>query len=314
MRESDSPDLITASFLAVSAALVAAGLAAVVVALAGRDAPAPTPNGVAAFNNRPANPDVTFYVMAYHWDYAIFTEDGSRLDTITIPQDTILEIFAVNGLAQDAIDRLPAPVAKAMREVPRPDAEAILATEPEEHRWPVVDHGFLLDWYGVTEYLTADAQEPNRVVFTADRLGEYEFVCTNYCGAGHTHMTMRTRFIVQPFGLVVPTPTPERDEPAPDDGAELGLHIFEGHAEVVSPPCTLCHAVGRAAVGPDLAGVASRAAGRVQGLTSEEYLRQSVLEPRAYVVEGWPNIMPSYQGQMTDDQLKALIAYLMTLE
>ncbi|MBI4282582.1 MAG: c-type cytochrome [Chloroflexi bacterium] len=312
MRESENPDLITVLFLAGSVALIAAGLAAMVVAAGGREAPVPTPSEVTASLNTPPVPDVTFYVMAYHWDYAIFAENGSRLDMITVPQGTTLEIYAVNALAKEAIARLPAPVVKAMGEVPHPDAEAMLAAEPGPHPWSVTDHGFLLEWYGVVEYLASGAQKPNRVVFTADRPGEYQFVCANYCGVGHTHMTMQTRFIVEPEGLLTPTPTLLRNEPPPD--AEFGLHIFEGDAGVVSPPCTLCHAVGRDVVGPNLAGVATRAAKRVEGLAAAEYLQQAVLEPRAYVVESWSNIMPSYQGQMTDDQLKALIAYLMTLE
>ncbi len=201
-----------------------------------------------------------------------------------------------------------------MEEVPRPDAEALLAAEPDVHGWPVLDHGLLIDSYGVTEYLSADAQEPNRVVFVADRPGDFEFVCSNFCGAGHTHMTMRLRFFVQAVGLATPTPTAEGDEPVPDDLAGLGQRIFTGDAGVVSPPCSACHAVGRDTVGPDLAGVATRAATRLATLTSEEYLTQSVLEPPAYVVEDWPNIMPSYQAQMTDEELKALIAYLMVLE
>ncbi|MBI4298111.1 MAG: c-type cytochrome [Chloroflexi bacterium] len=258
---------------------------------------------------------MTFYVMAYHWDYAIFTAEGARIDTIAVPEGTTIEILAMHALAQNAIDRLPAPVAQAMREVPHPDAAAILAAEPEP-QWSVEDHGLLLDSYHVIEYLAADAREPNRAVFTADKPGEYAFVCTNYCGAGHSAMSARIRLVVQSAGLVsaTPTPTPERAGAPPDNGAEFGRKIFTGDAGVVNPPCSVCHAVGRAGVGPDLAGVATRAATRVEGLTAADYLRQKVLDPRANPVARYPAIMPSFQGQMTDDQLKALIAYLMTLE
>ena len=313
MRVPRKRDTVGLSFFLLPAGLIAAGLIAVVLALGAVAEQGHHPEETKTVRDTPGSPDATFYVMAYHWDYAIFTEQGARTSTITVPEGTTLEVFAVHALAQDAIAKLPAPVAKAMKETPRPEAAAIMAAEPAP-QWPVVDHGLLLDSFGVIEFLAADASEPNRAVFIADTPGEHGFVCTNYCGAGHSAMTTRVRLVVQPAGFVAPTPTPEKAGPPPNDGAELGRKIFSGDAGVVSPQCSLCHAVGRAGVGPDLAGVATRAATRVEGLAAEGYLRQKVLEPRAHPVEGFPAIMPSYQGQMTEGQLKALIEYLMTLK
>jgi hypothetical protein len=147
--------------------------------------------------NGPEDVDETFYVVAYHWDWAVFTEDGTQIDQIRVEKGTTLEIYAVNLHAMQAVMELPAPV-----------AEVIMAFEPggehdmdemegmaepmegvedmdgaEEPLWPYMDdHGFLIDWFGVVAYLSEEAEEPARVVFTADRPGEYEFVCTNFCG------------------------------------------------------------------------------------------------------------------------------------
>ena len=56
--------------------------------------------------------------------------------------------------------------------------------------------------------------------------------------------------------------------------------------------CTTCHAMGRAGRGPDLAGVGARAGTRKPGMAAKAYLVESLLEPSAYIVQGFPNIMP----------------------
>jgi mono/diheme cytochrome c family protein len=56
--------------------------------------------------------------------------------------------------------------------------------------------------------------------------------------------------------------------------------------------CTTCHGIGRAGRGPDLAGVGARAGSRKPGMAAKAYLVESLLEPAAFVVPGFPNIMP----------------------
>jgi hypothetical protein len=67
--------------------------------------------------------------------------------------------------------------------------------------------------------------------------------------------------------------------------------------------------------GPDLSGLASRAGGRVEGLGAEEYIRQSILESTAFVVDGYDPIMPpGLLNVVGEDNFDDLVAYLMTLE
>ncbi|NDJ78290.1 MAG: c-type cytochrome, partial [Chloroflexi bacterium] len=78
--------------------------------------------------------------------------------------------------------------------------------------------------------------------------------------------------------------------------------------------CIGCHALDdTAGVGPGLAGIGVTAATRVEGQSAEEYLRQTMLEPNAYVVENYQPIMPPYDS-LSDDDLNNLIAYLLTFE
>ena len=91
------------------------------------------------------------------------------------------------------------------------------------------------------------------------------------------------------------------------DGTCNGIVLFANN-------CTGCHSTGdKTVVGPGLAGVADRAASRVAGLSAEEYLEQSLREPGAFVVDGFPRIMPEW-SQLGNDSIDALVEYLKTLK
>lgn len=111
-----------------------------------------------------------------------------------------------------------------------------------------------------------------------------------------------------------PTATPssgETGEPGPTatpfvPDAEAGQTIFTAN-------CAACHSTtDQAQVGPGLGGVAERAATRVDGFSADEYLRQSIREPGAYVVDGFNNIMPPFPN-FSDEEIQNLIAHLNTL-
>ena len=91
------------------------------------------------------------------------------------------------------------------------------------------------------------------------------------------------------------------------DGTCDGIVLFANN-------CTGCHSTGdKTVVGPGLAGVADRAASRVAGLSAGEYLEQSLREPRAFVVDGFPMIMPEW-SHLGNDSIDALVEYLKTLK
>lgn len=93
------------------------------------------------------------------------------------------------------------------------------------------------------------------------------------------------------------------------DLVEIGREIYEGKGT-----CQTCH--GSTSRYPDLDGVATRAANRIPGMSQLEYLAQSLYEPDAYVVEGYNPGMPAMDKPpigLSDDEIKAVIAYLQTL-
>lgn len=100
--------------------------------------------------------------------------------------------------------------------------------------------------------------------------------------------------------------------------AAAGEALFKQPTINSAPGCPVCHSTepNQAGVGPSLAGVASRAGQRVAGQSAEDYLRQSILNPNAYIVRGYaPNGMYQDFGKvLTDKQVNDLVAYLMTLK
>lgn len=96
--------------------------------------------------------------------------------------------------------------------------------------------------------------------------------------------------------------------------AERGQQVFlSSHAG-----CSVCHSVtpGVEGVGPNLSGVGLVAGARVPGLTAEEYLRQSILDPDAYVVDGFPSgqMLDNYRETLSDEDVDALVTFLTTLD
>jgi hypothetical protein len=94
---------------------------------------------------------------------------------------------------------------------------------------------------------------------------------------------------------------------------KVGREIMEGKGL-----CLTCHTIGKTGAlrFPDLAGVDTRANGRVAGLNDVEYFAQSMYEPRAYVVPGFPPAMPEVNKPpigLTDKEILCVIAYLQTL-
>ena len=137
--------------------------------------------------------------------------------------------------------------------------------------------------------------------FTATRTGEYHLFCQEYCGADHSQM----------IGRIVVTSAKDYQAwlagvPADDPPAIAGARLF------VSQGCSTCH--GQNA--PTLAGLFGRSERMNDGssvVADETYLRTSILYPPAQIVAGYAPLMPSYRGQLNDEQVDDLVAYIKSL-
>lgn len=101
---------------------------------------------------------------------------------------------------------------------------------------------------------------------------------------------------------------------SPGDMAKAGREIMEGKGF-----CLTCHTIGKTTGPyrfPDLANVDVRAKTRVPGLNDVEYFAQSMYEPTAFVVPGFPPAMPPINKPpigLSDKEILCVIAYLQTL-
>lgn len=107
-----------------------------------------------------------------------------------------------------------------------------------------------------------------------------------------------------------------RDMHIPDP--KMGEQIYYENASGVNAGCRICHSLTKEEkiIGPSFHGIADRAGERVPGLTAEEYLRQSIIEPNAFIVPGYPSgqMIQNFGDILTEEQIQDLIAFLMTLE
>jgi cytochrome c2 len=107
-----------------------------------------------------------------------------------------------------------------------------------------------------------------------------------------------------------------RDMHIPDP--KMGESIYYETASGVNAGCRICHSLTKneKIIGPSFYGIADRAGERVPGLTAEEYLHQSIVEPNAFVVPGYPagQMIQNFGQILTEDQIQDIIAFLMTLK
>ena len=110
-----------------------------------------------------------------------------------------------------------------------------------------------------------------------------------------------------------PKETTLRADLTTGDMVKIGREIMDGKGL-----CLTCHTIGKTGAlrFPDLAGVDARAMTRVPGLNDVEYFAQSMYDPTAYVVAGFPPAMPPINKPpigLTDQEILCVIAYLQTL-
>lgn len=103
-------------------------------------------------------------------------------------------------------------------------------------------------------------------------------------------------------------------EPAGDP--QRGRAIFESGGEKYTPMfyCSRCHSLdGADGHGPTLLGIAVEAAQRMPGMPAEAYIRQSILEPDAFIIPGYSQNMGLIHSRLLNDQeVEDLVAFLLT--
>jgi cytochrome c oxidase subunit II len=140
--------------------------------------------------------------------------------------------------------------------------------------------------------------------FRPTKAGTYHLFCSQYCGTQHSGM----------IGWVV-VMEPRDYEAWMSGGANQPLAVT-GQKLFSELGCVTCHRSDTQGRGPNLVGVFGKPVLLEDGRTvtaDENYIRESILEPGAKVVRGFKPVMPTFQGQVSDEQLNALVAYVKSL-
>src|SRR5579872_668831 len=147
--------------------------------------------------------------------------------------------------------------------------------------------------------------------FQATRTGEYSLFCDQYCGTLHAQMT----------GKIIAMPPIDYERwlsgGAASSSGSTSSSAADGEKLFTSQyNCISCHKADGTGQGPSLRGVFGRTVALEGGQTvtaDEGYIRESILQPAAKIVKGYKPVMPTYQGQLGEEDILQLTAYIKSL-
>jgi cytochrome c oxidase subunit 2 len=141
--------------------------------------------------------------------------------------------------------------------------------------------------------------------FQATRTGRYHLFCTEYCGTKHSQM----------IGSVV-VMEPDAFQ-AWLGGEEAGLSpAAAGERLFVNLGCITCHNPSSKGRGPSLVGVFGTRAELQTGarvVVDEQYIRESIVDPKAKILSGYKPLMPTFRGLLGEEGLMSLIEYIKSI-
>ena len=141
--------------------------------------------------------------------------------------------------------------------------------------------------------------------FEATKAGEYPLYCAEYCGTQHSGMIGRI-VVLEPAEF-------QKWLSGGATGmsmADLGESLFQRFG------CHTCHRGAGTPQGPALTGLFGKTVkleGGATAIVDEDYIRESIIDPRAKIVAGYQPIMPTFKGLISEEGLLQLIAYIKSL-
>lgn len=140
--------------------------------------------------------------------------------------------------------------------------------------------------------------------FEAPEEGEFQIFCTEFCGLNHSGMLAKVKVVSQEkFDAWLQGKAIEKLTPL-----QLGEKLY------VTRNCNGCHSTdGSIKVGPSFKGLFGKERTFADGSTTvadENYIRNSLLNPNSQVVKGFTPQMPTYAGQVSDEDIMALIEFI----
>jgi cytochrome c oxidase subunit 2 len=230
-------------------------------------------------------------MVMFSWGAVIY------VDYRRAPQDT-LDIYVIgkqwmwktqqpNGIRE--INELHVPVGR--------DVRLIMASED-------VIHDFYVPAFRVK--MDVVPGHYNTMWFRPTKPGRYHFFCSQYCGTNHAIMG---------GWVTVMEPSAYAAWLAGSAGGEANP-VVAGEKLFAEKACITCHVPNGTGRAPSLNGLYGAQVLLADGSTviaNVGYIRESILQPGAKIVAGYQPLMPSFQGQLTEEQILALTAYIKSL-
>ena len=138
--------------------------------------------------------------------------------------------------------------------------------------------------------------------FKATKAGTYHLFCSEFCGNQHSHM----------IGAIT-VMNPEEYQNWLNSGSTQETQIAAGERLFHQLGCSGCHAENSKVRAPSLVGLYGKPVPITGGgfvTADERYLHDSIVMPAKQIVQGYENLMPSFEGQLNEEQLFQLVQYL----
>jgi cytochrome c oxidase subunit 2 len=142
--------------------------------------------------------------------------------------------------------------------------------------------------------------------FRPTQAGRYRLYCSQYCGTNHAVM-----------GGWVTVQEPAEYAAWLSGNAGNVNPLVAGEKLFSEKACVTCHLSDGKGRAPSLNGVYGGKVLLADGATvtvDDNYIRESILQPTAKIVAGYQPLMPTFQGQLTEEQILALTAYIKSLQ
>jgi len=174
-----------------------------------------------------------------------------------------------------------------------------------------VIHGFYAPAFRIKQDVVPGMT--NYLWFQPTEIGTFDVFCTQYCGLQHAKMA--TQIVVRPVEEFNQWYQKGKEEMEGAKGRPSGAQLFKEKG------CIACHSTdGSQLLGPTVKGLFGKTVmvlteGKERQVKADEvYLRKSLLEPNADIVKGFPPIMPSQKGLLTERETNEIIQYLKGLK
>jgi len=210
------------------------------------------------------------------WNFSFEYENGKRTDTLFLPKDQPIKL---NLMAMDVLHSLYIPAFRVKQDM-------------------------------------VPGMENNFIWFIPQREGTFELFCAEYCGLQHSYMYTYVEVMEEAAFNDWLVDTTQVAAVNLDSPTATGKRIMQNIG------CFACHTIdGTKLVGPSFKGIwgsdhtVVTGSDKRQVLVDEEYIKSSIYDPNADVVDGFSKgLMLSYQGQLSEDDIVNITEYLKTLK